>query len=44
MLDLEWNQLTDDDAIHIAQALQSNTNLRYLDIRNNALTIKGKYT
>mmetsp|Transcript_5209 Transcript_5209/g.12091 ORF Transcript_5209/g.12091 Transcript_5209/m.12091 type:complete len:490 (-) Transcript_5209:40-1509(-) len=41
---LEGNQLTDDDALHIAIALQSNTNLRYLDLDDNALTNTGKTT
>ena len=41
-LDLNDNQLTDDDALHIALALQSNTNLRYLYLGDNALTKHGK--
>ena len=41
-LNLEGNQLTDDDALHIAQALQPNTNLRYLDLEDNELTLNGK--
>ena len=36
------NKLDDDDALAIAQALQSNTNLRTLDLGNNAMTAKGK--
>ncbi|EJK72637.1 hypothetical protein THAOC_05812 [Thalassiosira oceanica] len=36
------NRLTDDDALNIAVALQSNTYLRYLDLENNALTEEGK--
>ncbi|EJK77723.1 hypothetical protein THAOC_00428, partial [Thalassiosira oceanica] len=40
---LFWgNQLTDDDAIQIGLALQSNTNLRCLDLDQNKLTKKGK--
>ena len=42
LLDLEGNKLTDDDALHIAQALQSNTNLNYLDLEKNTLTTNGK--
>ena len=38
------NQLTDDDALHIGLALQSNTNLRYLDLYGNALTSTGETT
>mmetsp|Transcript_8302 Transcript_8302/g.19480 ORF Transcript_8302/g.19480 Transcript_8302/m.19480 type:complete len:505 (+) Transcript_8302:100-1614(+) len=38
------NQLTDDDALNIAVALQSNTYLGYLDLENNALTEEGKRT
>ena len=41
-LNFEGNRLTDDDALSIALALQSNTNLRYLDLRNNLLTTEGK--
>ena len=41
-LNLERNRLTDDDALHIALALQSNTNLRYLDLEDNELTSNGK--
>ena len=41
-LGLARNQLTDDDALHIALALQSNTNLRSLNLTNNPLTEKGK--
>ncbi|EJK75221.1 hypothetical protein THAOC_03064 [Thalassiosira oceanica] len=41
-LTLEGNQFNDDDALLIAQALQSNTKLRCLDINNNALTKKGR--
>ena len=40
---LSDNRLIDDDALHITQALQSNTNLRYLDLQNNALTVEGKW-
>ncbi|EJK57185.1 hypothetical protein THAOC_22799, partial [Thalassiosira oceanica] len=43
-LSLWGNRLTDDDALNIAVALQSNTNLRYLDLDNNALTEEGKRT
>ena len=39
---LDKNRLTDDDAILIGLALQSNTNLRYLGLKLNALTVKGK--
>ena len=36
-------QVLDDDALNIAQALQSNTNLRYLQLEDNhALTHMGK--
>ena len=42
LLDLEGNRLTDDDALHIALALQSNTNLRELHLEDNALTATGK--
>ena len=41
---LVGNRLNDDDALNIAQALQSNTNLRVLDLGNNSLTEKGKTT
>ena len=43
-LDLDGNQLTDDDALHIAVALQSNTHLRVLALRDNSLTENGKST
>ena len=43
-LDLDGNELTDDDALHIALALLSNTNLLYLDLDDNELTEKGKTT
>ncbi|EJK53965.1 hypothetical protein THAOC_26495, partial [Thalassiosira oceanica] len=36
------NQLTDDDALNIAVALQSNTNMKFLNLENNALTEEGK--
>lgn len=36
------NQINDNDALAIAQALQSNSNLRLLDLDNNALTKEGK--
>ena len=39
---LWYNRLNDDDALRIAVALQSNTNLRYLDLDDNALTGAGK--
>jgi len=32
---LEWNQLNDQDAIGIAEALKQNTNLRFLHLTNN---------
>ena len=38
---LKGNRLNDDDALHIALALQSNTNLRYLDLKSNELTNEG---
>ena len=38
------NQLTDADALDIGLALQSNTNLRVLDLEDNALTKAGKTT
>jgi len=38
---LMHNQLTDDDALHIGLALQSNSNLRFLDLHDNALTQGG---
>ncbi|EJK70935.1 hypothetical protein THAOC_07667 [Thalassiosira oceanica] len=41
-LSLWDNRLTDDDALNIAVALQSNTNLRFLDLENNTLTEEGK--
>ena len=41
-LHLGENHLNDDDVLHIGLALQSNTNLRYLDIKNNSLTERGK--
>ena len=41
-LDLSSNQLTDDDALHIGLALQSNTNLRILNLQKNTLAEKGK--
>ncbi|EJK72124.1 hypothetical protein THAOC_06376, partial [Thalassiosira oceanica] len=41
-LSLRGNRLTDDDALNIAVALQSNTNLRFLDLDDNALTEEGK--
>ena len=37
-LELNRNQLDDNDAIAIANALEHNTNLRVLDVRNNNLT------
>ena len=43
-LNLTGNQLTDDDAIHIAQALQLNLNLTHLELDGNALTVEGKDT
>ncbi|EJK45364.1 hypothetical protein THAOC_36023 [Thalassiosira oceanica] len=39
---LERNQLNDHDALHIGLALQSNTNLTYLDLDDNMLTENGK--
>ena len=36
------NRLNDDDALHIAVALQSNTNLIHLSLNNNELTENGK--
>ena len=39
---LDGNQLNDDDALNIALALQSNINLRCLDLRGNQLTERGK--
>ena len=41
-LDLRSNQLTDDDALHIALALQSNTHLKDLNLKKNKLTSNGK--
>ena len=40
-LELNGNQLDDNDAIAIANALEHNTNLRVLDVRNNNLTRTG---
>ena len=42
MLHFNDNQLNDDDTLNIAQALRSNTNLRYLDLHANELTKKGE--
>ena len=39
---LGGNELNDDDAHHIALALQSNTNLRCLNLEDNAMTKNGK--
>ena len=41
-LDLGGNRLDDEDALHIGLALQSNTNLRYLNLEYNSLAGKGK--
>ena len=41
-LSLGGNQITDDDALHVALALQSNTNLRVLNLADNSLTADGK--
>ena len=40
-LNLHGNQLDDNDAIAIAGALKHNTNLRFLEVRNNNLSRKG---
>ncbi|EJK62877.1 hypothetical protein THAOC_16494, partial [Thalassiosira oceanica] len=42
ILSLIGNELNDDDALRIGLALQSNTNLRFLDLNNNKLTKRGK--
>ena len=42
VLYLIGNHLNDDDALHIAQALQSNSNLRYLNLEKNKLTANGR--
>ena len=39
---LNENRLNDDDALNIAVALQLNTNLRVLNLMDNALTEEGK--
>ena len=39
---LDENQLTDYDALYVGLALQSNTNLRKLDMKNNPLTENGQ--
>jgi len=41
-LHLGENHLNDDDVLHIGLALQSNTNLRCLDLRDNSMTDNGK--
>ncbi|EJK62685.1 hypothetical protein THAOC_16693 [Thalassiosira oceanica] len=41
-LSLNDNRLDDNDAFHIGEALLSNTQLRLLNLRGNALTKKGK--